>query len=67
MGRTGTLSLKYALEELGFGECYHMHELIYNHPEHVVFFEDAEKGKKVDWEKMFANYQSAGLSGGEVL
>ena len=25
-GRTGTLSLKLALEELGFGPCYHMFE-----------------------------------------
>ena len=26
-GRTGTLSLKYALERLGFDRCYHMREL----------------------------------------
>ena len=31
--RTGTLSLKFALEHLGFGRCYHMSELIM-HPEH---------------------------------
>ena len=31
--RTGTLSLKFALEMLGFGKCYHMSELIL-HPEH---------------------------------
>ena len=27
-GRTGTLSLKYALEELGFGPCHHMMEVM---------------------------------------
>jgi hypothetical protein len=27
-GRTGTMSLKAALEELGFGPCYHMTELL---------------------------------------
>ena len=32
--RTGTLSLKFALERLGFGRCYHMTELI-THPEHT--------------------------------
>ena len=26
-GRTGTLSLKLALEELGLGPCYHMVEM----------------------------------------
>ncbi len=26
-GRTGTMSLKVALEELGYGPCYHMIEL----------------------------------------
>jgi hypothetical protein len=29
-GRTGTLSLKAALEQLGFGPCYHMYELLQN-------------------------------------
>ncbi len=39
-GRTGTLSLKLALEELGFGKCYHMEELL-THPEHVQYWENA--------------------------
>lgn len=30
-GRTGTASLKLALEQLGFGPCYHMTEVI-EHP-----------------------------------
>jgi Sulfotransferase domain len=29
-GRTGTLSLKAALEELGFGPCYHQYELVWS-------------------------------------
>jgi hypothetical protein len=29
--RTGTTTLKIALEHLGFGKCYHMWELM-NHP-----------------------------------
>ena len=27
LGRTGTASLKVALEQLGFGPCYHMGEV----------------------------------------
>ena len=33
-GRTGTMSLKVALEELGFGPCYHM-TVVFEHPKHV--------------------------------
>jgi|SRR5215212_9216907 len=52
LGRTGTLSLKVALEELGFGPCYHMIEL-FGHPEHVELWEAASEGKPVDWEGLF--------------
>ena len=34
-GRTGTASLKVALETLGFGPCYHMIE-VFRHPEHAA-------------------------------
>ena len=34
-GRTGTASLKRALEILGFGPCHHMEEVLFVHPEHV--------------------------------
>ena len=58
LGRTGTYSLKLALEMLGFGKCYHMIEL-YQNPEGVKYFNDAEKGKPVNWEKLFDGYNSA--------
>jgi len=29
-GRTGTMSLKLALEQIGFGPCYHMVEVMRN-------------------------------------
>ena len=57
-GRTGTRSLKDALEILGFGLCYHMDELI-DHPEHIQSWIAASNGKPVDWERLFAGYQSA--------
>jgi hypothetical protein len=28
LGRTGTMSLKLALEHIGFGPCYHMTEVL---------------------------------------
>ena len=61
LGRTGTLSLKSALETLGFGPCYHMMEVIQN-PTHAALWaalaggEDAVLGEilepyaaSVDW------------------
>jgi len=54
-GRTGTMSLKGALEELGFGPCYHMTEL-FGHPEHVEPWDAATKGRPVDWEELFRGY-----------
>ena len=58
VGRTGTHSLKLALEQLGFGKCYHMIEL-FIHPEDLVYFEKAERGEAVDWDKLFEGYNSA--------
>ena len=57
-GRTGTMSLKVALEELGFGPCYHMIE-VFEHPEHVSLWEAAIRGEPLDWEKIFGSYQAA--------
>ena len=57
-GRTGTMSLKVALEELGFGPCYHMTEA-FEHPEHLPLWEAATRGEPVDWEQIFGNYQAA--------
>ena len=54
-GRTGTTSLKAALETLGFGSAYHMTE-VFTHPEHVRFWEAARRGERVDWEAFFSGY-----------
>lgn len=58
-GRTGTHSLKLALEELGFGKCYHMEHLIADHPQDVHYWEDAYEGKPVNWENVYHGYRSA--------
>ena len=57
-GRTGTLSLKTALEELGFGPCYHMVE-VFAHPEHAPLWEAAWRGDLVDWEEILEGYEAA--------
>lgn len=57
-GRTGTTSLKAALEELGFGPSYSLTEVFAN-PEHVEVWEAARRGEKVDWEGFLVNYEVA--------
>jgi Sulfotransferase domain len=48
LGRTGTHSLKLALERLLGGPCYHMVE-VFAHPEHVTGWHAAIDGKDQDW------------------
>ena len=57
-GRTGTLSLKAALEQLGFGPCYHMLE-VFDKPRHVELWQAAGEGKAIDWQELFAGYRAA--------
>ncbi|WP_242904461.1 sulfotransferase family protein [Actinomadura terrae] len=61
-GRTGTLSLKAALEELGFGPCHHMLTLV-REPARIAMWqrasEQAARGNAVDWDALYAGYGSA--------
>ena len=57
-GRTGTRSLKEALEMLGLAPCHHMME-VFTHPEQVPFWDRAAQGQITNWEELFVNYQSA--------
>ena len=55
-GRSGTMSLKQALEDLGAGPCFHMIDLIRN-PDKVEPWHDAAiKGEK-NWDEMFSGYE----------
>ena len=56
-GRTGTLSLKAALEELRLGPCYHMIE-VNAHPGHDAFWLALAKGVGSDWRPMLQGYAS---------
>ena len=56
-GRTGTMSLKLALEQLGFGPCYHMVE-VFKNPRAPSYWEAVADGEAPDWESIFAGYGS---------
>ena len=56
-GRTGTLSLKQALETLGYDKCYHMAEVAEN-PHHVALWRAAWRGEE-PWDALFAGYRAA--------
>lgn len=56
-GRTGTKSLKAALERLGYGSYHHMHEIVDN-AEQVVHWQKLAAGASVNWPTVFARYRS---------
>ena len=56
-GRTGTLSLKQALEQLGFAPCYHMTEVI-KRPKHIAAWCDVAAGRSVDWVQLFDEFEA---------
>ena len=57
-GRTGTLSLKFALEILGVGPCYHMKEVIANGEAHIESWIAAFEGRPVNWHALLNGYKS---------
>jgi Sulfotransferase domain len=56
-GRTGTLSLKSALEMLGFGPCYHMME-VFPRPEHVAMWHRLAFHNSMDWDLIFRDFRA---------
>jgi len=56
-GRTGTLSLKSALEKLGCGPCYHMME-VFPRPEHVAMWHRLAFENLMDWDLLFRDFQA---------
>ena len=56
-GRTGTRSLKEALEILGLGPCHHMEE-VFAHPEQVPLWQQAMSGGETDWNRVYQGYSS---------
>ncbi|WP_018680501.1 sulfotransferase family protein [Actinokineospora enzanensis] len=57
LGRTGTASVKAALERLGFGPCYHMFEVT-EHPGHGQQWLAAFADEPVEWDGLLAGFES---------
>jgi hypothetical protein len=57
VGRTGTHSLKLALEQLLGGRCHHMMEMFGNEPQ-IAGWTEAIEGRPVDWGALLAEYTS---------
>ena len=57
VGRTGTHSLKIALEQLLGGPCHHMVEIL-GDPAQAPGWIDAIEGRPVDWSTMPTGYDS---------
>ena len=55
LGRTGTHSLKIALEQILGAPCYHMVE-VFEHPEHIALWQDAVDGHPVDCETLMDGF-----------
>ena len=54
-GRTGTRSLKEAIDHLGFGPTHHMEDNFTN-PGLVAHWQAIANGDPVDWDQVFAGY-----------
>jgi hypothetical protein len=57
-GRTGTTTLKYALEKLLGGRCYHMEE-VFARPEHIAWWARKGRGEAAEWADVLEGYVAA--------
>lgn len=58
VGRTGTYSLKLAINRLGLGPCHHMEEVLLNAAAQVPLWSAAVEGRP-DWAAIYRGYASA--------
>lgn len=58
LGRTGTASLKLALEQLGFGPCHHMLEL-FQRPGDAALWQARARGEAVGWDELLGGFRSS--------
>lgn len=58
VGRTGTYSLKLAINQLGLGPCHHMEEVLINMPAQLPLWQAAAAGDP-DWKAIYQGYPSA--------
>jgi hypothetical protein len=58
LGRTGTTSLRLALQRLLGAPCYHMTE-VFPRSDHVAAWHQASLGSLPDWRALFAGFEAA--------
>jgi hypothetical protein len=58
LGRTGTSSLRVALEQLLGGDCYHMIRVMRRPEDVTIWRELIDGGSEPDWTKMFADFEA---------
>ena len=58
LGRTGTLSLKTALEQLLGKPCHHMFEVVVHRDEQVPTLRAALRGEAIDWVALLDGYEA---------
>lgn len=58
LGRTGTYSLKLAINQIGFGPCHHMEEVLLNMPVQVPLWA-AAVNDQAEWGRIYEGYTSA--------
>ena len=59
LGRTGTESMRFALEELGFDPCHHMRQVYASDTQMRSWAEVAVTGRPPDWEHLFEGFRAA--------
>lgn len=57
LGRTATFTMKFALEHLGFGPCFHMAEVFADARRQVPLWLDVIAGRP-DWDEVFRGFRS---------
>jgi hypothetical protein len=57
VGRTGTYSLRTALNTLGMGPCHHMEEVLHHMPVQLPLWQAAVAGR-ADWPAVYKGYES---------
>lgn len=59
-GRSGTMSLKGAIEQLGANPCFHMIDLIMGESKErdLAYWERIAAGEQVDWNEVFAGWEA---------
>ena len=58
VGRTGTYSLRLAINQLGFGPCYHMEDVLHNMALRVPQW-NAALNDDADWQSIYDGFSSA--------